>query len=77
MRKSDIEGLMPAQIADKYALPQKPTHICDVIVDPDFYLQAGIANKVKEWGNGGGLQFDTMGKKLPQSAFANERIIGE
>ena len=77
MRKSDIEGLTPAQIADKYALPQEPTHICDVIVDPDFHLQAGIANKVEGWGNGGGLQFDTMGKKLPQSAFVNERIIGE
>lgn len=77
MRKSDIEGLTPAQIADKYALPQEPTSICDVIVDSDFRLQAGIANKAEGWGRGGGLQFDIMGKKLPQSAFVNERLIGE
>ncbi|NLK76651.1 MAG: hypothetical protein GX284_02850 [Clostridiales bacterium] len=77
MRKRDIEGLTPKQIADKYALPKVPTHICDVNVNPDFNLQTGIANPVEEWGSGGGQQFDTMGKRLPKSAFVNERLIGE
>lgn len=77
MRKSDIEGLTPAQIADKYALPKEPTHICDVKVNPDFILQTGIANEVKGWGSGGGQQFDTMGKFIDEDAFVNERLIGE
>ena len=77
MKKSDIEGLTPAQIADKYALPKPPTHICDVNVNPDFNLQTGIANKVEGWGNGGGQQFDTMGKFIDEDAFVNERLISE
>lgn len=77
MKKSDIEGLTPAQIADKYALPKVPTHICDVNVNPDFNLQTGIANSVEGWGNGGGQQFDTMGKFIDEDAFVNERLIGE
>ena len=58
-------------------LPKEPTHICDVKVKPDVNLQTGIANPVEGWGNGGGQQFDTMGYRLPQSAFVNERLIGE
>ena len=77
MKKGDIEGLTPSQIADKYALPKEPTHICDVTVKPEYELQTGIANKVDEWGQGGGQQFDTMGRRLPQSSFINERRIGE
>lgn len=77
MKKSDIEGLTPAQIADKYALPKEPTHICDVKVSSDFNLQTGIANSVEGWGNGGGQQFDTMGKFIDEDAFVNERLIGE
>ena len=76
MRKRDIEGLTPAQIAEKYALPPKPTHICDVMIKPECKLQVGIANKVDGWEMGGGMQFDTLGKKLPQSSFINERRIG-
>lgn len=76
MRKSDIKNLTPDQIANKYALPKKPTHICDVIINPEETLQTGIANSVEGWGNGGGQQFDTMGKRLPQSSFVNDRIIG-
>ena len=76
MKKSDVDGLTPAKIADKYALPKEPTHICDVNVSPDFKLQTGIANSVEGWGNGGGQQFDTMGKFIDEDAFVNERLIG-
>lgn len=65
------------QIADKYALPNIPTHICDIDMGENQNFQAEIANSVKEWGSGGGLQFDTMGYRLPQSSFINERRIGE
>ncbi len=77
MKKNDIEGLTPAQIADKYALPKEPTHICDVKVDPDFNLQTGIANPVEGWGSGDGQQFDTMGKFIDEDNFVNERLIGK
>lgn len=77
MKKSDIDGLSALEIADKYALPTPPTHICDVKIPESTKLQIGIANKVPEWGNGGGQQFDTMGNRLPPSSFVNERVIGE
>ena len=32
MEKSEIEGLTPEQIKDKFALPETPTHITDVKV---------------------------------------------
>lgn len=75
MKKSDIKGLNPKQIANKYALPRVPTHICDVNVPANFKLQTGIANKVDDWGKGGGQQFDTIGKRLPISSFTNERKL--
>ncbi|MHB1316224.1 MAG: hypothetical protein ACYCX2_12240, partial [Christensenellales bacterium] len=77
LKKSDIEGLTPIQIKDNYALPEIPTHICDVNIPNYFKLQTGIAEKIPEWGNGGGQQFDTMGKRLPVSAFTNERKLLE
>jgi len=52
MLKSDIEGLTPEQIKDKFALSFMPTHICDVKPSSDFVLQASIANELK-WGKGG------------------------
>ena len=54
-----------------------PTHICDVNIPKGFSLEVGEANKVKGWGNGGGTQFDTMGKFIDEDAFVNERLIGE
>ena len=77
MRKADIEGLSASEIANKYALPEKPTHICDVDIPDDTKLQVGIANRVENWGTGGGLQFDSMDKKLPPSSFGEGRLIGD
>ena len=76
MKKSDIQGLTPTEIADKYALPQKPTHMCDVNLPPDYRLECGIANRVDGWGSGGGLQFDFMGQRVADSSFVNEVVIG-
>ena len=77
MRKSDIEGLSPAEIAEKYALPKEPTHMCDVNLPPDYRLECGIANGIDGWGAGGGLQFDTMGDFLPKTSFINEVPLGD
>ena len=77
MKKSDVDGLTSAQIADKYALPKEPTHICDVILNSNFKLQTGIANAVDGWGKGGGQQFDTMGNFIDEDAFINERLLGK
>ena len=76
MKKSDIEGLSPAEIADKYALPKEPTHMCDVKLPSEYRLECGITNRVDGWGSGGGLQFDSMGRKIPEEFFINEILIG-
>ena len=76
MRKADVEGLSASEIANKYALPRKPTHICDVDIPPNTKLQAGIANGLEGWGNGGGLQFDSMGTFIPDSLFGEDKLIG-
>ena len=77
MKKSDVDGLTSAQIADKYALPKEPTHICDVILNSNFNLQTGIANAVDGCGKGEGQQFDTMGNFIDEDAFINERLLGK
>ena len=76
MKKCDFQGLTPAEIADKYALPKEPTHMCDVNLPPDYRLECGITNGIEGWGSGGGLQFDTMGEFLPRTAFINEVALG-
>lgn len=48
-----------------------------VIASAAAMKMKGMADEVEGWGSGGGLQFDTMGEKLPQSVLANERLIGE
>ena len=62
VRYSDIEGLTPLQIQEKYALQMTPTHYCYVDVPPGTEMYIGIANEVSGWGAGGGMQFET---KLP------------
>lgn len=52
-----------------------PTH-CDVKLPADYRLECGIANRVDGWGSGGGLQFDSMGTKIPDECFINELLIG-
>lgn len=62
VRYSDIEGLTPLQIQEKYALPTLPTHYCYVDVPSGTEMYIGIANEVSGWGAGGDMQFET---KLP------------
>ena len=57
-RYSNIEGLTAAQIKDKYALPNLPTHYCFVDVPSGISMYAGIVNEVAGWGTGGAVQFE-------------------
>lgn len=73
MKQSDLEGLTPEQIQDKYALPQKPIFMCDVTVPAGTQMRTGLCNPLDGWGQGGGVQFDLMGQRVGQ--FGNERNI--
>ena len=59
MRGSDIEGLTPEQIADKFALDFVPTRITSITPPPGTQIRVGEAN-----GNfgrpGGGTQFQLL-----------------
>ncbi|MCL1883013.1 MAG: InlB B-repeat-containing protein [Defluviitaleaceae bacterium] len=57
MRRADVQGLTPAQIRDRFALPSTPTRITDVNIPAGTPMFAGTANRVPGWGNGGGVQF--------------------
>ena len=78
MKESDIVGLSPAQIKNKYALPEMPTHIVDVIVPKDTKVYKGTAGKVVNdgvlWGNGGGSQFQLQ-TRIPAENYTNSRPI--
>ena len=63
MRREDVEGLNPKQIKEKFALPKEPVFTCDVEIPKGECLRVGIVNPLDGWGRGGGVQFDTIGKK--------------
>lgn len=73
MKSSDIEGLTPEEIQDKFALPQKPIKTCDVILPKGTKMRVGFCNPLEGWGKGGGLQFDLMGQRVGE--FCNERDL--
>ncbi len=64
VKKSDINGLSPAQIKDKLSLSYEPTHITDVKIGVGTTLRKGTAAGVKELGTeGGGTQYQVIGGK--------------
>jgi len=75
MRREDVEGLTPRQIQEKYALPQEPRYITEVIIPKGTNIRMGIANAVEGWGAGGGIQFDLMNQRI--GTFINPRKIQE
>ncbi|QHE85398.1 two-partner secretion domain-containing protein [Hydrogenophaga sp. BPS33] len=86
MRAEDVAGLTAEQIASKYALPQIPTKITDVVLPKGVTLEVSIAGSVSpgaskgiytgDNGGGGGVQFQikTDGR-VPSSWFINERDL--
>jgi hypothetical protein len=73
MKAEDIEGLTPAQIQDKFALPSTTKYVADVNLDAGTHLRTGVVNPLEGWGNGGGIQFDLMGQRTGE--FVNPRPL--
>ena len=59
MKASDIEGLSPQQIADKFALPEVPTGITSVTPPAGTRIRVGEVNP-NFGGTGGGTQFQLL-----------------
>lgn len=75
MKKEDIQGLSPQEIKDKYSLPAVPSNIVDVELKAGTKLRMGEAAAIEGWGNGGGIQFDTIGRRLGKDCFKNARAL--
>lgn len=60
MRRSEIEGLTPRQIRDRFALPAVPLFHQEVVVPAGTRLRESTARPVAEWGPGGGRQFNLL-----------------
>ena len=63
MALEDIQGLTPAQIKDKFALPGMPSHVVELELPAGTELLTGPCNPVEGWGNGGGIQYFITGEK--------------
>ena len=87
MPVSEVKGLSIEQIASKYALPQLPTHMTDVLVPAGSSLRVTVANDISIFpgkslggnGGGGGVQFEVLNppEKLSEFKhwFCNPRLI--
>ncbi|HBF37151.1 MAG TPA: hypothetical protein DDW50_07505 [Firmicutes bacterium] len=76
MKKSEIEGLTPEQIKDKFALPETPTLITEVKVPPNTRMRVGEASGNK-FGHGGGTQYELLERLVEPDAWQNTRKIGD
>lgn len=65
MKYSDIQGLTPAQIQKKFALPNKPTHYCFVDVPDGTIVYVGRVNQSSVPGT---LQYEAI-TRIPDSSF--------
>jgi hypothetical protein len=75
MRKEDIDGLTPAQIKDKFALPETPSLVSDVNVPAGTLIRTGEVAPQTGWGSGGATQFELL-QRLPENLFTNTRPLG-
>jgi hypothetical protein len=61
MRKSDIQGLTPLQIKDKFGLDFIPDAYSEVSIPEGIPMREGIANAQPQWNaNGGGVQLQIV-----------------
>ena len=74
MRADEIEGLTPAQIRDKFALPDTPSFVSDVYVPSGTKIRVGKTAAEEAWGSGGAYQYELL-QRLPESAFRNTRQL--
>lgn len=59
MKVSDIEGLSPQQIADKFAFPEVPTGVTTITPPAGTRIRTGEVNP-NFGGAGGGTQFQLL-----------------
>lgn len=60
---ADIAGLSPAQIQEKFALPQEPKMICDINVPAGTIIYSGTVNSAFH-SSGMGIQYELENKSL-------------
>lgn len=73
LKKSDIQGLSPAQIKEKFALPNTPTHISDVNVPVNTPMRMGTTGP--NYGHpGGSTQFEIT-QRIPEESYGPGSII--
>lgn len=73
MNSDDPRKLSPKELKEKYALPKEPKYYCDVVLNKGTVLRIGHANKVSDWGLGGGVQFDALGEYVGK--FSKDYLI--
>lgn len=79
VRKSEVEGLTPAQIKDKLSLEFEPTHVIDVHVSPGVKVREGVVAEIADYGTSGGkIQIELL-EEIPESSFKSEtsRPLGD
>lgn len=74
MRRQDIEGLTPAQIKDKFALPSMPKYVSDVRGLEGMTARVGVAGRIDGYGSGGGVQIELLGR-VNEGNFINRREL--
>ncbi|WP_232685984.1 hypothetical protein [Halobacterium zhouii] len=75
MRQSDIEGLTPTELKNKFSLPYKPKYVSDVTVPEGTWINMGTV-KSNFGGDRGAKQFN-LGKRLDERFFTNRRLLEE
>ena len=75
MKESEIQGLSPEQIQERFALPGQnaPSEMVEVEVPAGTLMQVGYAG-TNAWGTGGGVQFEVL-EALPASAFGTPTAL--
>ena len=77
MRADEVEGLTPAQIQDRFALPELPKYISEVKAPAGATIRVGRAAAQKDWGGaGGGMQYELL-ERLPISSYQNKMPLLE
>jgi chromosome segregation ATPase len=74
MRRQDIEGLTPAQIKDKFALPSMPKYVSDVRGLENMAARVGVAGPINGFGSGGGVQIELL-ERVNEGNFINKREL--
>lgn len=76
MRASEIEGLTPLQIKDKFALEFIPEFVSQVNVPGNTIMRASVAGPQLQWGSyGGGLQYELLLNRLPRASYTQATPI--